>query len=70
MKKIIAVLLPITICFGIKLSAQTIIDYQAWNPSSPPCNLFGSATNVPATINGSSGTVAHLTAIGQPQYDG
>lgn len=54
----------------ISISAQTIVaDYQNWNPSSPPCNLFGSSTNVPITINGNASTLAHLTNIGQPSYD-
>lgn len=47
---------------------QMIIDYYQWNPSSPPCNLFGNTVNVPATINGTQSTVGHLTNIGQPQY--
>ena len=51
------------------LFAQNVtINYQTWNPSSPPCNLFGTATNVPATINSSNSTIVHQTQIGQPQY--
>lgn len=51
--------------------SQTVIDYQTWTPPSPlPCNLFGTALNVGATINGSTGTVAHITNIGQPTYNG
>ncbi|MGH2645039.1 MAG: hypothetical protein ACRDE2_13885, partial [Chitinophagaceae bacterium] len=52
------------------LYAQDVtIDYQTWNPSNPPCNLFASATNVPSTINGVSGTTQHQTLIGQPVYN-
>lgn len=68
MKNILSIIFAVFI--STALSAQTIIDYQSWNPSSPPCNLFGSSTNVPATINGSSSTLAHLSNIGQPTYDG
>jgi hypothetical protein len=48
------------------VNAQTVIDYQTF--SSAACNIFASATNVAATINGSSGTITHLTTLGQPQY--
>jgi len=49
-------------------SQNVTIDYKAWNPASPPCNVFAKATNVPATIGGSSGTIEHQTKIGQPTY--
>ncbi len=65
MKKIIlAILLLVeTIAFAQNVT----IDYQAWNPTSPPCNIFGNSTNVPATGT-TSGTIAHRTRIGQPSY--
>jgi hypothetical protein len=65
MKKIILALFLLieTIAFTQNIT----IDYQAWNPSSPPCNIFGSSTNVPATGT-TSGTIAHRTRIGQPSY--
>lgn len=44
------------------------IDYEAWDPSSPPCNVFANATNVPAT-GVSSGVVEHQTRVGQPTYN-
>lgn len=52
----------------ISFSQNVTIDYAAWNPQSPPCNIFGSTTNVPATINGNPGTIAHRSQIGQPAY--
>lgn len=71
MKKIISsrlCLLILFITFSTITFSQTIINYQTWAGASG-CNIFASSTNVPATINGVSGTVAHLTAIGQPTYD-
>jgi len=50
------------------IAQNVVINYEAWNPSNPPCNLFASATSVPATINGSPGSVQHQTLIGQPEY--
>lgn len=50
------------------VNAQTVINYQTWTGASG-CNIFSSQKNVPATINGTAGTIAHLTAIGQPSYD-
>mgnify|MGYP003507549848 CR=1 FL=1 len=47
--------------------AQTIINYQTWTGASG-CNIFSSAVNVPATINGSNATIAHRSNIGQPAY--
>jgi hypothetical protein len=47
--------------------AQTIIDYQTWTGASG-CNIFSSLTNVPATINGTPGNIAHQTVIGQPTF--
>ncbi len=65
MKKITLVifLLIETIAF----SQNVTINYETWNPSSPPCNIFGSSTNVPATGT-TSGSIAHRTRIGQPSY--
>ena len=51
----------------ISYTQNVTIDYQAWNPSSPPCNIFGSSTAVPATGT-TSGNIAHRTRIGQPSY--
>lgn len=71
MKKIITsrlYLLVLFITFSSISFSQTIINYQTWTGASG-CNIFASSTNVTATINGTNGTVAHLTAIGQPTYD-
>ena len=48
-------------CFSVRTNAQTVINYQTW-ASASGCNIFASSTTV--------SSVAHLTAIGQPQYDG
>ncbi|MBP9213681.1 MAG: T9SS type A sorting domain-containing protein [Chitinophagaceae bacterium] len=65
MKKII---LAIFLLMEVIAFAQNVtINYETWNPSSPPCNIFGSSTNVPATGT-TSGTIAHRTRIGQPSY--
>lgn len=50
-------------------SQNVVIDYQAWNPTSPPCNIFGTGTNVPATIGGTAGYVMHYGMQGQPEYN-
>ncbi|MGE5107925.1 MAG: hypothetical protein ACM3H8_10295 [Sphingobacteriales bacterium] len=50
-------------------SQNVTIDYRAWNPSNPPCKLFVNATNVPATIGSTSGTIEHQTLFGQPFYN-
>jgi|GEM_PF-2978322 len=69
----VILLLMSTLCTSF-LFSQTVIDYQAWTSYSG-CNIFSdpnnasTVINVPATINGTAGTVAHLTAIGQPTYD-
>ncbi len=65
MKKIILAifLLVETIAFAQNVT----IDYQAWSPTSQPCNIFGNSTNVPATGT-TSGNIAHRTRIGQPSY--
>lgn len=69
----VILLVMFTLCKSF-LFSQTIIDYQSWTSSSG-CNIFSdpnnasTVVNVPATINGTAGTVAHLTAIGQPTYD-
>ncbi len=49
-------------------SQDVIIDYSAWNPSSPPCDVFNTTNNVPCTINGNSGTIQHTTLEGDVQY--
>lgn len=49
--------------------AQNVtIDYEAWNPSNPPCSLFVNVTNVPATGT-SSGTIEHQRKLGQTEYN-
>lgn len=71
MIKIIASRLYLLVLLNIFTSigfSQTIINYQTWTGASG-CNIFASSTNVPATINGTNSTIAHLTAIGQPTYD-
>ena len=47
----------------------TIINYQTWTGATG-CNIFGSSTNVPVTVNGTNSTMAHLTNQGQPTYSG
>ena len=57
------------VCFFINgLMAQTVINYQTWTTYTG-CNIFSSSTSVPATLNGTATTIAHLSNIGQPQYD-
>jgi hypothetical protein len=56
------------VAFSSIAFTQTVINYQTWTGASG-CNIFSSLINVPATINGTSSSVAHLTAIGQPTYD-
>lgn len=46
---------------GIAFSQNVTINYQTWNPPSPPCDVFNAATNVPATINGTNSTISHVT---------
>lgn len=71
------ILKTITSVFFILLTATSfaqdvVIDYSTWvwstdpNAPPPPCNIFGSAINVPATIDGTSGAIQHQTQIGQP----
>ena len=61
----------IVVCWvSVFATAQTVINYQTWKPSNPSCNLFGTSTAVPATVNSITTTLAHLTNIGQPMYDG
>lgn len=61
----------ITLCMLILSSvaySQTVtIDYEAWNPSNPPCRIFPGNTNVPAT-GATGGTIQHITSAGQPFY--
>lgn len=63
-------LLAVFLSFScLSLYSQTIIDYENWTGSSG-CNIFSSSTNVDATTNGSSTTIAHESNIGQPTYAG
>lgn len=50
-------------------SQNVIIDYEAWNPSNPPCNIFGGGVNVPATVGGSNSNISHGSLNGQPKYN-
>lgn len=73
MKKIILKLSVFLFCMllitATSFSQDVTIDYAAWNPSSPPCDVFAAAINVPAVINGVAGTIQHQTQIGQPTYN-
>lgn len=72
MKNIILKAIAISICIfytAITFSQNVTIDYQAWNPPSPPCDIFNSATNVPASINGATSTIEHQTLIGDARYN-
>ena len=62
-------ILFLSIFYNNSVVAQTIINYQTWTGASG-CNIFSSAINVPATINGSNGSIAHRSNIGQPTYAG
>ena len=64
-----AFLLILSFACSLTLFSQAIIDYQNWSGASG-CNIFSSLTNVPATIDGTNTTIAHLSVIGQPQYSG
>ena len=59
------------VCFSIVFSQTltTSVDYQTWNYPNPPCNVFGSQINVPATVNNVSGNLGHLTNVGQPRFN-
>lgn len=46
-------------------NAQTVIDYA--NFTGNGC-VFASSTDVPATINGTSGNVKHQTSVGEVDY--
>ncbi|MBO9681121.1 MAG: hypothetical protein J7502_00380, partial [Flavisolibacter sp.] len=50
-------------------SQNAIIDYENWNPSNPPCNIFAGGVNVPATVGGNNTTISHGSIYGQPQYN-
>lgn len=63
-----AFIITIILLTSISGFSQTIINYETWTGASG-CNIFSSATNVPATVNGNNSTIVHLTAIGQPVYD-
>lgn len=52
---------------NLQANAQIVINYETWTGATG-CNSFSVATNVPATINGSSTTLSHLSTVGQPQY--
>lgn len=53
---------------GIAYSQTVTIDYEAWNPSNPPCRIFAGNTNVPAA-GAPGGFLQHITSIGQPFYN-
>lgn len=68
------IFITLAVASGVLLSVTAFpqdvaIDYTKWSPSSPPCNIFGEAINVPATVDGASSTILHLTTIGQPQLN-
>jgi hypothetical protein len=67
----LACLLPGLLILNQLVYSQTttVINYQTWTGATG-CNIFGSSTNVPVTINGTNSTVAHSTNQGQPTYDG
>jgi len=52
---------------SVSHSQNVTIDYQSWNPSNPPCNVFAGGVNVPVTVGGSSSTINHGSVNGQPQ---
>ncbi len=62
-------ILIITSITNTTFAQNVVIDYEAWNPSSPPCNIFGGGVNVPCTSNGSATTIQHQTLLGQPDYN-
>lgn len=71
MKKLFSTQLVLLIGLNVIYSvgfSQTIIDYQTWTGASG-CNIFASPTSVPATINGTNGTITHITTIGQPVFN-
>jgi hypothetical protein len=49
-------------------SQNATIDYYAWNPASPPCDVFAGGVNVPATVGGTTTTIYHGSLYGQPSY--
>ncbi|NJO24600.1 MAG: hypothetical protein HC867_00685 [Bacteroidia bacterium] len=66
MKQLINILF---LLFSIAAIGQDVtIDYQAWNPTGTTCSLFVNATNVPATIGGTSGTIEHQRKLGETKY--
>lgn len=68
-KLLTAVMLGISLLTtAISFSQNVTINYQTWNPTSPPCDVFNAATNVPATINGTNGTIQHVSLIGDVKY--
>jgi hypothetical protein len=50
---------------SLSVHAQTVIDYA--NFTGNGC-VFTTSTNVPATINGTSGNVKHQTSVGEVDY--
>ncbi len=72
-KSLKVVLLLLILSSSVSFS-QTIINYETWTGAAG-CNIFSNPNNssavinVPALINGSTGTIPHYTAIGQPGYD-
>jgi hypothetical protein len=71
MKKHLSIILTIigSMLLNTATAQNVTIDYQTWNPSSPPCNIFGTAINVPAIVNGTNSTIEHQSLIGQPQLN-
>jgi hypothetical protein len=68
MKQIL--LLPVFLITLFNIYSQTTsVNYQTWNYPNPPCNIFGNLTSVPAIVNNVSGSLAHLTNIGQPRFN-
>lgn len=72
MKKHLSIILTIIgsmLLLNAATAQNVIIDYQTWNPSSPPCNIFGAAINVPRNHKWSkwynSACIAHWSASAQ-----
>ncbi|TAG29824.1 MAG: hypothetical protein EAZ35_09375 [Sphingobacteriia bacterium] len=45
------ILVSILLINLIVVAQNVTINYQTWNPSSPPCNIFASATNATGYSN-------------------
>lgn len=67
------VLLVFTTLTALSSFSQTFVHYNNWTSASG-CNIFSDPNNasatvaVPAVINGTNGSIAHYTLIGQPTY--